>query len=72
LHRLARALPEAHRDGRGVGLFGDLGGNFHVLDAANGQRLWSRQLGGAIGAAPRANDRQRQERHIGFRSVART
>jgi outer membrane protein assembly factor BamB len=52
--------------------FGDRGGNFYALDAANGQKLWSRQLGGAIGGALRANDRQRQESHIGFRSVVRT
>ena len=52
--------------------FGDLGGNFYALDAANGQKLWSRQLGGAIGGSPRANDRQRQECHSGFRGVVRT
>src|SRR5271156_6354062 len=33
----------------GVVFFGDLGGNFYALDAANGRQLWSRQLGGAIG-----------------------
>jgi alcohol dehydrogenase (cytochrome c) len=26
-----------------------MGGNFYVLDAANGQRLWGQQIGGAIG-----------------------
>jgi serine protease Do len=33
----------------GVVFFGDIGGNFYVLDAANGQKLWSQELGGAIG-----------------------
>ncbi len=32
----------------GVVFFGDLGGNFYALDAANGQKLWGRELGGAI------------------------
>jgi alcohol dehydrogenase (cytochrome c) len=30
-------------------LFGDIGGNFYAFDAANGQKLWSMDLGGAIG-----------------------
>ena len=30
-------------------LFGDMGGNFYVFDAANGKKLWSTDLGGAIG-----------------------
>ena len=29
--------------------FGDIGGNFYALDAANGQKLWGQELGGAIG-----------------------
>ena len=33
----------------GVVFFGDMGGNFYVLDAANGQKLWSQYMGGAIG-----------------------
>ena len=33
----------------GVVFFGDMGGNFYVLDAANGQKLWGEQLGGGIG-----------------------
>jgi alcohol dehydrogenase (cytochrome c) len=32
----------------GVVFFGDVGGNFYALDAANGQKLWGQQLGGAI------------------------
>jgi hypothetical protein len=47
---------------------GDLGGNFHALDAANGWKLWGQELGGA----PRANDRQRHKGHVGFRCVVRT
>ncbi len=33
----------------GVAFFGDMGGNFYVLDAANGQKLWGRKIGGAVG-----------------------
>jgi alcohol dehydrogenase (cytochrome c) len=33
----------------GVVMFGDLGGNFYVLDAENGQKLWGQKIGGAIG-----------------------
>jgi alcohol dehydrogenase (cytochrome c) len=32
----------------GVVFFGDVGGNFYALDAANGQKLWGQDLGGAI------------------------
>ena len=28
--------------------FGDMGGNFYVLDVANGQKLWGQKIGGAI------------------------
>jgi alcohol dehydrogenase (cytochrome c) len=30
-------------------LFGDMGGNFYAFDAASGKKLWSINLGGAIG-----------------------
>ena len=33
----------------GVVFFGDISGNFYALDAANGQKLWGQDLGGAIG-----------------------
>ena len=33
----------------GVVFFGDVGGNFYALDAATGQKLWGKDLGGAIG-----------------------
>ena len=33
----------------GIVFFGDVGGNFYVLDAANGERLWGQKIGGAIG-----------------------
>jgi alcohol dehydrogenase (cytochrome c) len=33
----------------GVVFFGDIGGNFYALDAANGEKLWAQDLGGAIG-----------------------
>ena len=32
----------------GIVFFGDMGGNFYVLDTANGQKLWGRKIGGAI------------------------
>jgi alcohol dehydrogenase (cytochrome c) len=32
----------------GVVFFGDVGGNFYVLDAATGQKLWSQQLDGGL------------------------
>jgi alcohol dehydrogenase (cytochrome c) len=32
----------------GVVFFGDVGGNFYALDAANGEKLWGQELGGAI------------------------
>ncbi len=32
----------------GVVFFGDLGGNFYALDAANGRKLWGKKIGGAI------------------------
>ena len=32
-----------------VVFFGDVGGNFYAVDAANGQRLWGQKIGGAIG-----------------------
>jgi PQQ-dependent dehydrogenase (methanol/ethanol family) len=35
--------------GGGLVLFGDMGGNFYVLDAASGKKLWNKKLGGAIG-----------------------
>jgi len=34
--------------GGGV-FFGDMGGNFYALDAANGRKLWGNKIGGAIG-----------------------
>ena len=33
----------------GVIFFGDLGGNFYAVDADNGQKLWGRDMGGALG-----------------------
>jgi len=33
----------------GIVFFGDMGGNFYVVDTANGQRLWGQKIGGAIG-----------------------
>jgi alcohol dehydrogenase (cytochrome c) len=31
-----------------VVFFGDMGGNFYALDAGNGEKLWSQNLGGAL------------------------
>jgi alcohol dehydrogenase (cytochrome c) len=33
----------------GIVLFGDMGGNFYAFDSATGKKLWSTDLGGAIG-----------------------
>jgi alcohol dehydrogenase (cytochrome c) len=33
----------------GVVFFGDMGGNFYVLDTANGHKLWGQKISGAIG-----------------------
>jgi alcohol dehydrogenase (cytochrome c) len=33
----------------GVVFFGDVSGNFYVLDATSGEKRWSQQLGGAVG-----------------------
>jgi alcohol dehydrogenase (cytochrome c) len=33
----------------GVVFFGDMGGNFYALEATTGERLWGKNLGGAIG-----------------------
>ena len=33
----------------GIVFFGDVGGNFYVLDAANGQKLWGQKIDGGIG-----------------------
>jgi Glucose dehydrogenase len=33
----------------GILMFGDMGGNFYVLDSANGKVLWNQKLDGAIG-----------------------
>jgi alcohol dehydrogenase (cytochrome c) len=33
----------------GVVLFGDMGGNFYVLGATDGRKLWGQKIGGAIG-----------------------
>src|SRR5271165_850438 len=35
--------------GGGLVLFGDMGGNFYALDAVSGKKLWSTDLGGAVG-----------------------
>jgi len=33
----------------GVVFFGDMGGNFYAVDAANGRKLWGQKIGGATG-----------------------
>jgi len=59
----------------GVVFFGDLGGNFYVLDSSNGQKLWSTVLngGGGIGGGIityTANGAQRVAVAAGFTMVA--
>ena len=56
----------------GVVFFGDMGGNFYVLDAANGERLWGQKIGGAIGGGVithTANGVQRVAVATGFTSI---
>ncbi len=54
----------------GIVFFGDMGGNFYVLDAANGRKLWGKKIGGAIGGGRRylfsqwdTKDRRRKRSH---------
>jgi alcohol dehydrogenase (cytochrome c) len=56
-----------------VVFFGDLGGNFYALDAANGQKLWGLELGGAIGGGVityTANGAQKVAVATGFTHLA--
>ena len=57
----------------GVVFFGDVGGNFYALDAANGQKLWGQDLGGAIGGGVityTANGAQKVAVAAGFTHLA--
>jgi alcohol dehydrogenase (cytochrome c) len=57
----------------GAVFFGDLGGNFYALDAANGQKLWGEELGGAIGVGVityTANGAQKVAVATGFTHLA--
>ena len=52
--------------------FGDMGGNFYVLDAATGRRLWGQKIGGAIGGGVityTADGAQRVAVATGFTSI---
>lgn len=57
----------------GLVLFGDVGGNFYALDAADGRRLWGEKIGGAIGGGvityAGADGRQRIAVAAGFESL---
>ncbi len=57
----------------GLVFFGDLGGNFYALDAADGQKLWGQELGGAIGGGVityTANGAQKVAVASGFTMIA--
>src|SRR5262249_60320835 len=56
--------------GGGVVFFGDVGGNFYVLDADRGEKLWNQDLGGAIGGGGGAQpaDRAPKDAESGGRS----
>jgi alcohol dehydrogenase (cytochrome c) len=57
----------------GLVFFGDLGGNFYALDAADGQKLWGQELGGAIGGGVityTANGTQKVAVASGFTMIA--
>lgn len=52
--------------------FGDMGGNFYALDAADGRRLWGQKIGGAIGGGVityTANGTQKVAVAVGFTSI---
>jgi alcohol dehydrogenase (cytochrome c) len=56
----------------GIVFFGDMDGNFYVLDGADGQRLWGLKIGGAIGGGVityTANGMQRVAVATGFTSI---
>jgi alcohol dehydrogenase (cytochrome c) len=56
----------------GIAFFGDVGGNFYVLDAVNGERLWGQKIGGAIGGGVityTSNGAQKVAVATGFTSV---
>jgi alcohol dehydrogenase (cytochrome c) len=53
----------------GLVFFGDVGGNFYAVNAANGQKLWGQKLSGAIGGGVityTANGVQKVAVAIGF------
>jgi alcohol dehydrogenase (cytochrome c) len=57
----------------GVVFFGDVGGNFYVLDSVPGDKLWAQDLGGAIAGgviAFTANGAQKVVVAAGFTMVA--
>jgi len=57
----------------GVVFFGDISGNFYALDSANGEKLWARDLGGAIGGGVityTANGAQKVAVAAGFTMIA--
>jgi len=57
----------------GVVFFGDVGGNFYVVDAASGEKLWGQELGGAIGGGVityTANGAQKVAVAAGFTHLA--
>jgi alcohol dehydrogenase (cytochrome c) len=56
----------------GIVFFGDMGGNFYALDAADGRRLWGQKIGGAIGGGVItyiANGAQKVAVAVGFTSI---
>ena len=56
----------------GIVFFGDMGGNFYVLDAADGRRLWGEKIGGAIGGGVityKSNGAQKVAVAVGFTSI---
>jgi glucose dehydrogenase len=56
----------------GIVFFGDMGGNFYVLNVAAGRRLWGQKIGGAIGGGVityTANGAQKVAVAVGFTSI---
>jgi alcohol dehydrogenase (cytochrome c) len=57
----------------GLVFFGDVGGNFYAIDAATGQKLWGKKIGGAIGGGVityAVNDAQKVAVATGYVSPA--
>ena len=56
----------------GLVFFGDMGGNFYALDAADGRKLWGQKIGGGVGGGViiyKISGKQRIATAVGFTSI---